>query len=123
MGTITGLGHGHPREIAQPNAFVTVSTDLLQAAAAKPINRNEPITDTILGTRIRGQGHTTGSVSLATIPSNDKAIIKLTTDGRVVSRNVGTNGPAVIRSTGFTDFDAAQIVEFTSQSFRAQGSR
>ena len=102
---------------AQPNAFVTVSTDLLRAAAADPINRHDPITDVILGTRIRGRGHTTGTVSLATIPNDKMAIIKLTTDGRVVSQNVGYNGPAVIRSTGFTDFDATQLVEFTDIKF------
>ena len=36
----------------------TVSTDLLRDAAADPINRHDPITDVILGTRIRGHGHT-----------------------------------------------------------------
>ncbi len=118
-GQATDLVDAIRTEFAKPNAFVTVSTDLLQAAAAKPINRNEPITDTILGTRIRGQGRTTGTVTLETIPSEDKAIIKLTTNGRVVSQNVGTNGPAVIRSTGYTNFGAAQLVEFTSTSFRA----
>ena len=58
-------------------------------------------------------------MSLDTIPNDNKAVIKLTTDGRVVSQNVGHNGPAVIRSTGYTDFDATQLVEFTDSSFRA----
>ncbi|MEX2091772.1 MAG: hypothetical protein WD971_03795 [Pirellulales bacterium] len=105
-------------EFAQPNALFTVSTDLLRSAA-DPIDRHDPITDVILGTQIRGQGHTIGTVSLDTVPNADKAIIKLTTDGRVVSQNVGRNGPAVIRSTGYTDFDATQLVEFTATGFRA----
>jgi hypothetical protein len=105
-------------KFAQPNAFFTVSTDLLRAAA-DPIDRHDPITDVILGTRIHGQGHTVGTVSLDTVPNDDKAIVKLSTDGRVVSQNVGRNGPAVIRSTGYTDFDATQLVEFTDSSFRA----
>ena len=51
-------------EFSHPNALVTVSTGLLREAAADPIDRNDPITDVILGTNIRGQGHTTGSVAL-----------------------------------------------------------
>ncbi len=106
-------------KFAQPNALFTVSTGLLRDAAADPIDRHDPITDVILGTQIRGQGHTVGTVSLDTVPNADKAIIKLSTDGRVVSQNVGHNGPAVIRTTGYTDFDATQLVELTASSFRA----
>ena len=65
---LTGLGQAPElvdavrAKFSQPNAFVTVSADLLRDAAAKPINRHDPITDVILGTRIRGRGHTTGTV-------------------------------------------------------------
>lgn len=105
-------------EYVKPNAFFTVSSSLL-ADAAKPIDRHDPITDVILGTRIRGNGHTTGSVKITTVPNDQMAVIKLTTDGRVVSQNRGYNGPAVIRSTGYTNFTATQLVEFTDSSFRA----
>jgi hypothetical protein len=129
LDVLTGLGQAADLvaavrdKFAQPNAYVTVSTDLLRDAAAKPINRNDPITDVILGTRIRGRGHTTGTVELATIPNDKMAVVKITTDGRVVSQNTGYNGPAVIRSTGFTDFDAIQLVEFTDTRFRALPAR
>jgi hypothetical protein len=106
-------------EFSRPNALVTVSTGLLRDAAAKPIDRDDPVTDVILGTNIRGQGHTTGLVALKTIPNDDKAVVEITTNGRVVSQNVGHNGPAVIRSTGYTDFVATQLIEFTDTSFRA----
>ena len=106
-------------EFSRPNALVTVSTGLLRDAAADPIDRDDPITDVILGTRIRGQGHTTGEVALKTIPNDDKAVIEIKTNGRVVSQNVGHNGPAVIRSTGYTDFVATQLIEFTDTNFRA----
>jgi hypothetical protein len=58
-------------------------------------------------------------VALKTIPNDGKAVIELNTSGRVVSRNVGHNGPAVIRTTGYTDFVATQLIEFTDTSFRA----
>jgi len=106
-------------KFARPNALVTVSTGLLRDAAEEPIDRDDPVADVILGTRIRGQGHTTGTVALKTIPDDDKAVIEIETSGRVVSQNVGRNGPAVIRSTGYTDFAATQLIEFTATSFQA----
>jgi hypothetical protein len=105
-------------EFAQPNAFVTVSADLLQDAA-KPIDRHEPITDCILGVFIRGNGHTTGTANLHTVPNDRLAVIELVTDGRVVSQNRGYKDPAVIRSTSYTDFAATQLVEFSDTRFRA----
>jgi len=120
---LTGLGQSPElvstirNELSQPNAFVRVSSDLLKKAADKPINRREPITDVILGTRIRGDGRTTGNVTLRTIPSDNKAVIQLDTRGRVVSQNVGRNGPAVIRSTGYTNFDAKVVVELSENKF------
>ena len=71
---LTGLGQAPElvaavrEEFSQPNAFVNVSSGLLRDAAAKPINRRDPITDVILGTRIRGNGRTTGNVKLHTVP-------------------------------------------------------
>jgi hypothetical protein len=109
--------------LSHPNAFVTVSEGLLRGGAADPINRRDPITDVILGTRIRGRGHTTGSVSLQTVPNDKMAVIELDTRGRVVSQNIGRNGPAVIRSTGYTDFTAMQDVEFSDSRFRALPAR
>ena len=109
-------------EFARPNAFVTVSTKLLRDAAADPIDRDDPVTDCILGVSIHGQGHTIGSVALQTVPSDDKAVVELATDGRVVSQNIGRNGPAVIRTTAYTDFDSTQTVELTADDFRARSA-
>ncbi len=110
------------QEFVRPNAFMDVSTALI-AAGVEPINRREPVTDCILGTNIRSDAHTTGSVGIATIPSDDKAIIEFISDGHTYSRNVGRNGPAVIRSTAHTDFTANKRVSLRDQAFSATGSR
>ena len=111
------------RKFVRPNALITISAKYLRDAIAKPIDRHDPVTDTILGTRIRGQGHTTGTMELRLIPTEDHAVVELTTDGNVVSQNVGRNGPAVIRSTGRTSFQATQIVELADDGFRAQPAK
>jgi hypothetical protein len=109
-------------EFVQPNAYMQMSSSLI-AAGVDPINRREPVTDCILGTSIRSDARTTGSVGIATIPSDDKAVIEFISDGHTYSTNVGRNGPAVIRSTADTNFTATKRVELSDPAFKATGSR
>jgi len=110
------------QELAQPNAFVVVSTAYI-AAGAKPVDRNDPVTDCILGTSIHGDAHTTGTVGVASIPSENKAVLEFTSRGHVWSDNVGHNSPAVIRSTSDTDYTATKRVEFSDPAFAAKSSQ
>lgn len=105
-------------ELAQPNAFVNVSTSLL-AAGVDPVDRFDPVTDCILGTSIQGDAHTTGSVGVASIPSNNKAVLEFISKGHTWSQNVGYNGPAVIRSTADSDYTATKRVELADPAFIA----
>ncbi len=113
-------------DLAKPNAFVNVSTSLI-AASAGPIDRNEPVTDCILGTNINSDAHTTGTTDVASIPSEKKAVVEFQSKGHVWSDSTGFNGPAVIRSSSDTDFTAKKRVElsdaaFTSTSAQADAS-
>lgn len=110
------------RQFSQPNAYLEVSTALV-AAAAEPIDRHEPVTDCILGTTIHSQTHTVGQVGVASIPSQDSAVLEFISQGQTFSRSVGRNGPAVIRSTSVTDFSAVKRVELSDAFFRAGASR
>jgi hypothetical protein len=107
------------REFSRPNAYFDVMSQLLKAGA-EPINRSERITDNILGTNIRGNAHTIGNVEIATVPSNDAGVLELRSTGNSTTRNVGYNGPAVIRSTGHTNFTANKRVELTDRAFASQ---
>ena len=109
-------------ELAHPNAFVDVTTSLI-AAGIDPLNRTERITDCILGTNIHGTAHTTGSSGVASIPSENKAILEFMSDGHSFSRNVGYNDPAVIRSTADTNFKATKRVELTDAAFTGRPAR
>jgi hypothetical protein len=110
-------------KFAQPNALVDASSKLLSASAGDTINRVDPVTDNILGTSIRGTGHTTGSIVAKTVPSADHATVELTTKGHTESQNVGRNGPAVIRSTAHTDFTANKTVELSDPAFQSKPAR
>jgi hypothetical protein len=125
LGIITNLGQAPElvaavrREFARPNAFIDVATPLI-AAGAEPVNRAEYVTDNILGTRIHGDAFTTGTVEVATIPSDDKAVLQFRSRGHIESQNVGYNGPAVIHNTSHTNYTATKRVELSDKAFASQ---
>jgi hypothetical protein len=104
------------QQYARPNAFIDVSTALV-AASTEPVSRGERITDHILGTQISGDAHTTGVVEVASIPGDERAILQFRSSGHSTSHNVGFNGPAIIHSTGNTDFTAIKRVELSDEAF------
>ncbi len=120
---ITGLGQAPRlveavrRRYARPNVLLDFSTSFLSAALSEPIQETSPVRDHILGTSIRGTAYTTGTLSVKTLPSVDRAVLELTSQGHITSRNVGNNGPAIIRNTGQTDYRATKRVEITDASF------
>jgi hypothetical protein len=122
LGIIADLGQAPElvaavrREFARPNAFIDIATPLI-AAGTEPVNRIEHVTDYILGTRIHGDAFTTGTVEVASIPSEDKAVLQFRSRGHVDSQNVGHNGPAVIRSTSHTNYTATKRVELSDKAF------
>jgi hypothetical protein len=109
-------------EMARPNAYIDMATSLI-AAGIDPVNRREHITDCILGVNIHGDTHTTGSAGVATIPSENKAVLEFSTKGFTRSQNVGYKSPAVIRSTADTNFTAMKRVEMTDAAFAGQPAR
>ncbi len=109
-------------DLSQPNAFVSLSTAYI-AAGADPIDRNEPVTDCILGTNVHSDTHTTGSISVAAIPSADRAVLDFISQGHTWARSVGYHSPAVIHSTSDTDFTARKRVELTDEAFSSQPAR
>jgi hypothetical protein len=110
------LVHAVRREFVRPNAFIDVATPLI-AAGAEPVNRMERVTDNILGTQVHGDAYTTGTVEVASIPSDDKAVLQLRSRGHVNSQNVGYNGPAVIHSDSRTNYSAVKRIELSDPAF------
>src|SRR4051812_27609339 len=116
IGQSPGLVAALRRDLAKPNAFIEISTPLISASAG-PIDRQEPVTDCILGTNIHSDAHTTGNTDAVTIPSEKKALVEFHSKGHVWSNSTGFNGPAVIRSTSDTDFTAKKRVALSDEAF------
>ena len=105
------------RQYAKPNAYLEVTSDFLNRAAARDVNDVGPVTDCILGTSISGTGITTGNVAITTLPADDRARFLLSVAGNTHARTIGLNGPAIMRSTSNTNFTSQKIVEITDPSF------
>ena len=87
---------------AHQNFLAQVSAGVVGAGIAGPVDQTEPVRDVILGTNIRGTGHTTGKITVELIPADERAEIKIVAQTTTESETIGSNGPARIHSTGTT---------------------
>jgi hypothetical protein len=90
------------RQMSHPNVLIEANEQVVAAGIANPVNDVGPVTDVILGTRIRGTVQTVGYVDAELGNTSQYAAIDILMLGTAYSRTVGYNGPAVIHSTGVT---------------------
>jgi hypothetical protein len=110
---------------SNPNLHGRASKRLIAAGIEQHVDEITPVRDMILGTDIRGTGHTVGNLSLALVPNSRKAEFETVLKGRVSSRTVGYNGPAVIQSAGTTDLHGTKNIFFDANglaSYPAKGT-
>jgi len=88
------------------NLHVFVDDQVVTAGFDRPVDRTEPVRDVILGTTIRGTGHTTGETTGSLANNEHHAVIDLTFLGVNRSDNRGFNGPVTIHSQGITRLGA-----------------
>jgi len=115
-----GQAPGLVREIraanGRPNMLVEIHENLFARAVNRPVNQVQPVDEVILGTRIRGTGHTTGQVRLDFVPSSDRAAFDLVFAARNISSTRGSQGPVTVRSSGVTDLGARRRIYLTPES-------
>jgi hypothetical protein len=92
--------------VSRPNLFLEVDESLLAKGVNRPVNDVSPINDTVLGTRVRGTGHTSGLVFLDFVPSNDRATVDIALDATNHSDTKGSQGPVTVRTLGTTKLGA-----------------
>lgn len=105
--------------IGRPNMVLEVHERLFAQAVDRPVDEVEPVRETILGTRIRGTGRTTGRVHVDFVPSTDRAAFDLVLTARNVAHTRGTQGPVTVHSQGFTDIGARRRIFLDDRSVSA----
>ncbi|HTN75788.1 MAG TPA: hypothetical protein VL096_11100 [Pirellulaceae bacterium] len=85
--------------------FLRVSPGYVGERSEKPFRHATEITDSVLGTAVRGNCQSDGKVSLQPL-TGGKNGYALTVRGNCVTTSVGKNGPAIIHSTSTSQFVA-----------------
>ncbi len=91
---------------SRPNLFVEFSETLMQAGIDQNVNETAAVNEVILGTRVRGNAHIRGAVTLDLVPNEEYGAMDLLLTGSTVSNTVGYNGPVRIFSRGLTNVGA-----------------
>jgi len=95
---------------SRPNIHLEVAESLLAPAVDRPVDQVQPVDDVVLGTRVRGSGHTTGNVRLDFVPSSDRAVFDILLAATNVSHTRGTQGPVTVHTRGITSLDARRRI-------------
>jgi len=101
--------------VGRPNLHVEVHESLL----ARAVDETTRVNDVLLGTRVRGTGHTVGAVTLDIRPAADRAIVDLRLDATNHSRTRGSKGPVTVHTLGTTTITAFKRVMIDEQGVMA----
>ncbi len=106
--------------VSRPNLFLEVDETLLASGVNRAIDEATTINDVVLGTRVRGTGHTSGLVWLDFVPSSDRAVVDLSLDATNISETMGGKGPVTVCTLGTTKVDARKRITIDDQRIVAQ---
>ncbi|MCA9247957.1 MAG: hypothetical protein KDA42_12600, partial [Planctomycetales bacterium] len=95
-----------------------VSSELMNKLFTASFTRTQPVSETIVGTPVRGVSHTVGNASIAFSPSDDRALILVPIHGVVTSRTTGYAGPVNVHGTGHSPFASSIRVELDQRGVR-----
>jgi hypothetical protein len=101
--------------VSHPNLFLDVSESLLGSAVNRVVDEHAPVDDVVLGTRVRGSGHTTGFVLLDFVPSTRSALVDLILDASNDSMTRSSKGPVTVHTRGMTTVDARKRIIIDDQ--------
>jgi hypothetical protein len=110
---------------SRPNILLEVHESLLAQAVNRPVDQVMPVDEVVLGTRVRGTGHTNGNVRLDFVPSSDRAAFDLVFDATNVANTRGSQGPVTVNSRGVTSLGARRrffLDEYTAAASPVQAS-
>jgi hypothetical protein len=103
------------RAVSRPNLYLQVDESLLGRGVNQAVDETAPINEVLLGTRVRGTGHTTGIVFIDFQPANDRAIVDFVLDATNHSRTRGGKGPVTVHTIGTTQIDARKRIFIDEQ--------
>ena len=101
--------------LVQPNVRVWVRPEMIVPLFMRNINEPVDVNENILGTLVRGSGQMTGKSSVAFVPNEDAAAIRVTLQGTLKTSTVGSNGPVRVRSNNTTAITTVKDIVITQK--------
>lgn len=101
----------------KPNLLVTIDDDLVLAGFGRKVDETGPVSDIIVGARVRGTQHTTGDVVAVLVPNEHAAQIRNTFRATAQTQTVGTKRGANVWSRGTTKVAAVKNLFLTAAGF------
>ena len=96
--------------VVRPNLYMSVDESLLSSAVDRVVDRTSPVNEVVLGTPVRGTGHTSGTVFLDFLPSSQRAVTQLSFQATNLASTRSTKGPVTICSEGLTELLAQKRI-------------
>lgn len=110
------------RLYSEPNVLFLAKRKIIAAAMENHVDETAPLTDTILGTAIRGTSHTRGDLLLNLRNNPNRAEFEMNLLGQVASNTAGFNGPAVVYSRGQTAINGRKLLWLDDQGMHTSNN-
>ena len=94
----------------RPNLHLQVNKELLAAAVDRKVDRVAAVNDVVLGTPVRGTGHTSGMVLLNFMPSTERAVAELNFAATNLAQTRSSKGPVTVCTEGVTELLASKRI-------------
>ena len=127
---VTGLIHEHRLQkmltgepLPADIVYVRVSDQALKKILARPVAQRTAVSDTIVGTPVRGVATTVGQTDVRLVPARGRAVIDLLISGEVQAQTTGFGGPVRVRSASNTRFSAVKRLILDDQGIRLLPAR
>jgi len=111
------------RSYSHPNFHAEAAIGLVDQGIVQKIDQRDEIRDNILGTSIRGTGHTKAELDVAGTSGRTATSLELILKGTVESETVGYQGPVAIYTDSLTRFHATKKIVLEDEGFRALGAQ
>lgn len=111
------------RHYRNANVRVAMTSEFLNRLLPQVDQVNIPVSDQILGARVRGRSAATTELHLRLVPDNDRARIQLEANGRVQSRTRSFHGPIVFFNDGRSTYHAESLLLIDPDGIRVWRSR
>lgn len=87
----------------RPNLHLEVDKSLLATAVNRRVDQVAAVNEVVLGTPVRGTGHTQGTVMLNFLPSTQRAVTQLCFSATNYAQTRSSKGPVTVCSEGVTE--------------------